>query len=316
MLQGRPAPDQERLSAEAVAQRRQAGAVGLRVSQSAEVARAQLGPVQHIDANVVVPPLSHGAAGELEQPLLDLGMSAVERVDVATPGFANGTHHRVMGVTQQPVGLRRRHTGSIADAEGRHPQACLETRRVDLVSEPGVSLRKPVVRFPGAYGSLISVIELDVAKEPAIERLGAELHVREHIGFAGRAAQLGPRAPPRGGDRLREALLVDRRWRDEDGTQRLESVTLRVEAQPHPGGVALGPEGPWGQPIAYRLHLVRRQLYPSLPRLARVKRDGEPPATPREPAGRVARDTRRIPRSHRHDAARVTRVGAVQECDE
>src|SRR5439155_25713309 len=101
-----------------------------------------------------------------------------------------------------------------------------------------------------------------------------------------------------------------------DGHRRVESRTLRVQAQPHPEGVAFGTEGPWGQPIAYRLHLVRRQLYPSLPRLARVKRDGEPPATPREPAGRVARDTCCISGSHRHDAARVTRVGAVQECDE
>ena len=93
MLQRRLAREQECLGAEAVANRAQAGAVGFGVRQAAVVRCAEGRPAQPVDAQVVVAPFSHDAAGQIEQPLLHLGVGAVERVDLATPGFARLTYN-------------------------------------------------------------------------------------------------------------------------------------------------------------------------------------------------------------------------------
>src|SRR2546430_1370534 len=85
------AREQECLGAEAVANPAQAGALAFGVCQAAVVRCAEGRPPQPVDAQVVVAPFSHDAAGQIEQPLLPLGVGAVERVDLATPGFARLT---------------------------------------------------------------------------------------------------------------------------------------------------------------------------------------------------------------------------------
>src|SRR5438034_1019537 len=79
------APHDERLGAESIANRAQPAAVCFRVRQAPVVARSERGPAEGVDSDIVVAPVAHHAAGQVEQPLLYLGMRPVERVDRTSP---------------------------------------------------------------------------------------------------------------------------------------------------------------------------------------------------------------------------------------
>ena len=87
MLKRCAAAEEEPLGAQSAAQCRQPAAVRLGLREAAIVKRLppRCGPLQKIDFEVVVAPLSHDAAREIIQPLLDIGMRAVERENPPAP---------------------------------------------------------------------------------------------------------------------------------------------------------------------------------------------------------------------------------------
>src|SRR2546422_10479207 len=105
------------------------------------------GPPQHVELEVVVTPLLYRAAREIEEPLPGSRMRPVERVDPAAPVLARVPHDRraPVGALQEPVGMGRRKARALGDGEGGEPQAGLEALGVDLVREPAVTVREPVV---------------------------------------------------------------------------------------------------------------------------------------------------------------------------
>ena len=177
-------------------------------------------------------------------------------------------------------------------------------------------MRKLVVGVPRAGGPLVSVVELDVTEEPAVEAGGAEFGVRHDVGFTHASRQLLPRAPARGCHRLRQPVLIDRRGRDEQGAQRGQAVALRVERDPHPGGIALGAERPCREPLARRLQPLRSQLHAGLAGLSCIEGDRQAPARPGEPERRVTRQARRLRRAHGDHPAGVEGVIPVHEGDQ
>src|SRR5207245_10950033 len=129
----------------------------------------------------------------IEQPLVRFWVRADARDGLAAPGRTRLTRPGTARMTQQPVRLWGRNAGALRDAERRHPQARLEAPGVDLVGQPGVAVREPVVRVPCSEGSLVAVIELDVAEEPSVEGRGDELQIGDHIPFGHGTAPRRPR---------------------------------------------------------------------------------------------------------------------------
>src|SRR5207248_11224954 len=122
--------------------------------------------------------------------------------------------------------------------------------------EPPLPLRELRVRVPVPRRLLVAVVELDIAEEPPVEVRGAELQVGDHVRLAHVAEQFVPAAPSGGGCFGREPLAVHWRGRDEQRGQRVETVTGRVVADPHAGGIALGTEWSGGEPPARGLQAV------------------------------------------------------------
>ena len=275
--------------------------------------RAHCRPAQQIDSDVVVAPDLHDATCQVEQPLLNLRMGTVERVHRAAPRFTGVADDWTRGIAQQPVGVGRGESGAFGHGEGREPEPRLEPLGVDLVGEPPVAVRKPLVRLPRPDCALVAVVELDIAEKSAVEARGAELHVGDHVRLPHGARELGPRAPSSGSDRLPQALLIDAGRRHEQGGEGLQAVSIRVEAQMHARRVAFGSQGPGRAPVADRLEALRRELDARLAWLSSVERDGQTPAASGEPERAVAFDVARLGSTDGDHAARIARGRPVDQ---
>src|SRR2546430_8646456 len=90
------------------------------------------GPQQESDLQVIVPPRLDRAARQIEQPLLYLGVGAVQRVDLAAPVVPRVPHDRGVGAAQQPFGMCGRNARALRHRERSQPQPCLESLGVNL----------------------------------------------------------------------------------------------------------------------------------------------------------------------------------------
>ena len=200
MLQRRAAAQQERLRARAVPQRAQSHAICLGMRKAAVMRAVSRRPEQEVELQVVVTPLLHRPAREIEEPLPCRRVGTIERVGATAPVLACVPNDRrtPIGAFQEPVRMRRGNARPFGDREGRKPQPGLEPPAVDLVGEPAVAVRELVVRHPVTRRPLVAVVQLDVAKEAAVEAAGAELRVGDDVRFGDAPPQLMPRAPAGG----------------------------------------------------------------------------------------------------------------------
>ena len=317
MLERSAAAEEERLGAEPVADRGEAGAVRFGVREPAEVLDARCGPQQEVDLQVVVAPVAHDAPRQVVQPGLHLRVGAVERVDLAPPVVARVPDDRSVGILEQPLGVRGGDAGAVGHGEGSDPQPRLQRAGVDAVGEPAVAVRELRVRVPVAGGFLVAVVELDQAKVAAIERRGAELEIRDDIVLGHVAEQFVPRAPS-GRDRDGgEPLPVDRGGGPIQRRQGREPVSIGGVTEPQDRGVARGAEGAGRQPVAHRLEAVFADLHLRLAGLAGIER--QPQAA--RPASQAQRgethEVRHVGRGpHALDVVRAPGVVAVDQCGE
>src|SRR5207244_405014 len=140
----RPARDEKRLGAQAVADRAQPRAICLRMRQPTVMRRAHCRPAQQIDSDVVVAPDLHDATCQVEQPLLNLRMGTVERVHRAAPRFTGLADHgaRELGPRAPSSGSDRLPQALLIDAGRRHEQGGEGLQAVSIRVEAQMHARR------------------------------------------------------------------------------------------------------------------------------------------------------------------------------